>query len=97
MAYIGCDFGLPKTTAKAHAIESKDSIGGILEEVPSRQMKNLLLKVISKNSRFLSKKWRIRKRSNSLGLVHMNNSQSLNGLAKKTNYWLASSVTILTK
>lgn len=97
MACIGCDFGLPKTTAKAHAIESKDSIRRYLEEAPSRQMKNLLLKVISKNSRFLSKKWRIRKRTNSLDLVHMNNSQSLNGLAKKTNYWLASSVIVWAK
>lgn len=34
MACIGCDFGLPKTTAKAHAIESKDSIRRYLEEVP---------------------------------------------------------------
>lgn len=34
MACIGCDFGLPKTTAQAHAIESKDSIRRYLEEVP---------------------------------------------------------------
>ncbi|OCJ28355.1 MULTISPECIES: hypothetical protein [Serratia] len=34
MVCIGCDFSLPKTSAKAMALESRASIRRYLEEVP---------------------------------------------------------------
>lgn len=34
MACVGCNFNLPKESAKGHALESKASIGRYLEEVP---------------------------------------------------------------
>lgn len=34
MACIGCEFNLPKASAKAQALESKASIRRYLEEVP---------------------------------------------------------------
>lgn len=56
MACIGCDFNLPKDSARAQAVESKNSIRRYLEEVPlTPDEKNIVEGDLDKLQSFIQK------------------------------------------
>jgi hypothetical protein len=71
MACIGCDFNLPKASAKGQALESKAPVRRYLEEVPLTADEGAIFEGVSKRSRGLSASWKACRRW--MGIPHVNN------------------------